>query len=327
MASGGVMQLEEFRLQSDRRWGNAPTQEALLPVDAVAARLPRFTRELFRIDQGVNDRMDAIVRLPFGDDPHSVPVAIVSKGYSLLQHADLMEQVVEVLRRVDPETVEQGVARVTLSEYGERWQCAVPLAGQALDPGDGYPIALYLFLRNSVDGSCACELSLRWLRQVCKNGMAVVTAQDRVRGIHYLDRINRLAIEDLLHSRTRIALDAHRVYAEWCATAVTERQLRSWTCNVVAPAWGPHAAARVFKICMTGFDGAVQSPPGMRVEPDQVAVRADTKVPGAAAPARNVYQAYQALTWIASCRPCVDDQDAWGANAVVLTRELSGRHH
>jgi hypothetical protein len=38
----------------------------------------------------LNERLDTIVRLPFGEDKTFIPVGIVSKEYALVPHADVL---------------------------------------------------------------------------------------------------------------------------------------------------------------------------------------------------------------------------------------------
>jgi hypothetical protein len=81
------------------------------------------------------------------------------------------------------------------------------------------------------------------------------------------------------------------------------------------------AAARVFHICSTGFDGAV-APARAGTLPHKHAVSSDKAIRGACAPVRTVYHAAQALSWVASRRFAVEDQIGWTLRVHQLIEKL-----
>lgn len=305
------------------KWNGLDVLTATLPADEVADHLPTFSRGPFGDGADQNDYLEVVSRDPFGEDRRSIPVATVSKRYALLQHTELVSQIVDALDGLDG-VLRQDEAKVYLSAYGERLACSVYFKRLAIDPGDNHPISLRLFLRNSVDGSCAFEVSLRWFRQVCSNGMTVLTKQDQLREIHHLDRMSSMAFREFLESRLPKSLEQASVFREWCSINVTRDRLRAWICGRVQKEWGPHAAARAYHICSTGYDGRVGRPSAKKkILPDELFVSSDTLVPGAVVPARSLYHVYQSLTWIANHRTSIEERETWGIAALGLARALA----
>jgi hypothetical protein len=70
-----------------------------------------------------------------------MPVATVSKSYSLIQHRDVLALVFRALKMIDIDI--SGVeSLLLLSEYRERMQWSCPILNFDFDPGDGYPLVL-----------------------------------------------------------------------------------------------------------------------------------------------------------------------------------------
>lgn len=307
------------------KWNGSPVVAAKVPINKVHMLLPNFSRQPFVHDGNANENLETIVREPIGEDRRAVPVAVVSKRYALIQHRELVVQVVDALTGLDIEIDAEAEADVLLSEYSERFQCSVLFKHLSVDPGDGHPISIRLFLQNSVDGSCAFEISLRWFRQICSNGMTVLARQDRHRVIHHLDRASAVGLRAFLERRLPASIREASALSEWCRTPVSGTELRRWINDSVCKAWGPHAAARALHICSSGYDGRVGVGRAGKKAAEELFVSSDTKVPGAAAPATSVYQVFQALTWIASRRQTIEDREAWSTDALRLARLLASR--
>ena len=71
------------------KWFNSPVRFHEGTLQSVADFLPEFERRSFALTQPGNDRsrlnerLDTIVRRPFGEDGSFIPVGVVSKGYTL----------------------------------------------------------------------------------------------------------------------------------------------------------------------------------------------------------------------------------------------------
>src|ERR1700722_9682121 len=116
-------------------WEGAPVRELTGNVVELFSRIPIFSRHPFRVGSEENRFKDEIRREPLKitDDP--IPVATVSKTYSLIQHRDVLAAVFRALKpiQIDIAGVE---SMLLLSEYGERmhWSCNIP--NFDFDPGD-----------------------------------------------------------------------------------------------------------------------------------------------------------------------------------------------
>lgn len=156
-----------------------------LTLLTVLDHLPVFERHQF----GTNEYLDAIVRMPFGANPSQVPVGSVSKRYFLIQHRQFIQEVCQGLSAVSIEPA--GVpAELWISEYGERIRIRFRVPRRPFDPGDGHPLLLSAECFNSVEGSCALEIRMSWLRLVCMNGLS--THMDAsLRKIHDSISMNR----------------------------------------------------------------------------------------------------------------------------------------
>jgi hypothetical protein len=67
----------------------------------------------------------------------------------------------------------------------------------------------------------------------------------------------------------------------------------------VAKEWGVKAAVRVYHIARTGQDVSLADP-FAKGDPTSKPVKLEAEIPGAANPAKNLYDVLQALTWVAS---------------------------
>lgn len=312
-------------LDAPRTWYGTPIMAIEGPVGGLVDLLPTFSRQTFANGQATNEFLDVISRDPFREDARSIPVATVSKKYALIQHTELVSQVVAALDGVNSRVSPYDAATTFLSKYGERLQCMIQFKGLSVEPGDGVPIFVRMFLQNSVDGSCAFEVSLRWYRQICGNGMSVLTKEDRFREVHHLDLFSIVEFRDFLTWRVPAVLEQASAFKEWNATKVGDGPLHDWIAVDVKAEWGPYAAARVFSICRKGYDGKVGGSPtkNRNLQPYDLFVSQDIKVPGAVVPATSLYNIYQALTWVADHRNTVEDREAWGITALGLAKRLA----
>src|SRR5690348_10734060 len=96
-----LSQIQEPEAASDKaspKWFNSPVYFQKDKLSKIGDCIPGFERRSFGLTQPdgkssrLNDRLSTIVRLPFGDDPTYVPVAVVSKEYSLIQHSAVLDE-------------------------------------------------------------------------------------------------------------------------------------------------------------------------------------------------------------------------------------------
>lgn len=278
------------------RWVGTDEPPPAVSLEEALASLPRFRRVGF----GSNRHLDVVVREPLGGEP-DVPVAVVSKRYALVPHAEVLSALVEAARRsgLDPAGMR---ARVELTEYGERMLLLLEAPpGRGLDAGDGQPVALTVVALNSVDGSSRLAIVLAWMRLACLNGLLVGSARERLARAH-TGGLEVAAIRRFLDRGLRVAEAERADLRAWGERRVTAEGLRDWVDGPVRRKWGVTAAARVFHAASQGLDvGFV--PPLLRLPPSERAVRPRGRVPGAAVPARTAWDAAQALSWVASRQP------------------------
>jgi hypothetical protein len=279
-----------------------------ISIDSVLASLPQFSREPF----GSNNYLDVILREPFMNDGRAIPVASVSKSYALVQHSDIVKALGKALGDCHMET-ESLRADLMRSEYGERMCLEVRIPKFDFNPGDGHDMAMVVTCINSVDKSCALEITMQWKRLVCSNGM-VRAERSNLRRIHNTDWLNAKNIEDYLKEEFAAAPGDQGVYDKWRKSPLTIPAIEKWADEVLSQEWGVHAAARTCHIARTGYDGAVEDP-FEKALPHEKKVTSVTEVPGSCAPVENIFHVSQILSWIASHRNTIEDR-------FVKTREI-----
>ena len=307
---------------TDWTWEGATVVELTGPVSVLFAQVPVFSRHPFRVASEENRFKDEIRRDPLKitDDP--VPVATVSKTYSLIQHRDVLSSVFRALKMIHIDI--SGLdSSLLLSEYSERmqWSCTIPNAD--FDPGDGHPVVLRINCLNSVDTSTVLEFNFSWYRLICSNGMMFGLNDSRLRRRHIqsLDPSDIAAY--LKEQLDQVPLEKGR-YTTWFNTAVEPPSLIPWIDEEVARDWGPHAAARVWNIINEGFDGEVEQARNLR--PHQLPVTRTNAVPGACAPVRNLYHVSQALSSIAGTRNTVPERLQYVKAIPGLMEALTNRY-
>jgi len=189
-------------IQGERKWHASPVTCYRGPLDQVRKFIPFYDRKTFgpallpadEFDQpgifssplppGFNRFYDVIVRRPMASDEVEVPVGIVSKQYSLIQHQDLVDAALNAVKKakIDPVEIK---TELDLTEYGERMRLGLIFPkqyGMMLPNNDEMGLRLECF--NSVDGSMKFMSVIGWLRFVCANGMVLGVADTYYRSRH-----------------------------------------------------------------------------------------------------------------------------------------------
>jgi hypothetical protein len=312
-------QTQQARL-TDWTWEGASVVELTGKVADIFPHVPVFSRHPFRVGSEENRFKDEIRREPLKITDEPIPVATVSKTYSLIQHRDVLSSVFRALKmmHIDISGVESSLL---LSEYGERmqWSCAIP--GMDFNPGDGHPLVLRINCLNSVDTSTVLEITFSWYRLICSNGMMFGLKDSRLRRRH----IQSLDPEDIaayLKEELDQLPQEKSLYATWLETTVEPPSLTGWLHERVAKEWGPHAAARVWNIINEGFDGEVEQ--ARNLMPHQLPIKSTSAVPGACAPVRNLFHVSQALSWIAGTRNTIPERLEYVKAIPRLMEPLTG---
>jgi hypothetical protein len=296
-------QTQQARL-TDWTWEGATVVELTGKVAELFPHVPVFSRHPFRVGSEENRFKDEIRREPLKITDEPIPVATVSKTYSLIQHRDVLSSVFRALKMIHIDI--SGIdSSLLLSEYGERmqWSCAIP--NMDFDPGDGYPLVLRINCLNSVDTSTVLEITFSWYRLICSNGMMFGLKDSRLRRRH----VQSLDPEDIaayLKEQLDQLPQEKSLVATWLKTTVEPSSLIEWLDEKVAKEWGPHAAARVWNIINEGFDGEVEQ--ARNLKPLQLPITSTNAVPGACAPVRNLFHVSQALSWIAGTRNTIPER-------------------
>ena len=99
---------ERANLRGGEKWLGVPVSEISGGINEIARKIPWFTREPFALKNNGhpakdNPYFDIIVREPLNRDSARIPVGIVSKSYTLLQHETVFERSINAIRaaRID----------------------------------------------------------------------------------------------------------------------------------------------------------------------------------------------------------------------------------
>jgi hypothetical protein len=307
---------------TDWTWERGTVTELKGRVSDLFSQVPVFSRHPYRIGREENRFKDEIRREPLKITDESFPVGTVGKNYSLIQHRAVLASVFSALKMIDIDI--SGIeSSLLLSEYGERmqWSCAIP--DMDFDPGDEHPLVLRINILNSVDSSTALEIAFSWYRLVCGNGMMFGLKESRLRKRH----IQSLDPEDIaayLSEQLAQMPQEQSLYATWLKSAVQPYSLIHWVDGAVAQEWGPHAACRVWHIITEGCDGKVIQ--FMDLAPHVLFLETKNAVPGACAPAQNLYHVSQALSWIAGTRNTIPERLEYVKAIPKLMRPLTERY-
>lgn len=280
-------------------WFGETVHHSETTLAELTRQLPTFTRAAFG-----RTRRD-VIRLA---DKEPVPVALVSKRYVLVQHAEAIAGVVGEIDKagIDPSDV---TARLALSENGTRMALSVILPDEyAFTPPDGHTVGLTFECYNSVDGTVPFLATVGWLRFVCSNGLVVGTAAVKVRQRHSAG-MNIGDISTVLASGTKAALGDRRLFVRWLEHRIDPESLAGWVDGAVTDTWGPTAAARVHNIVTRGHDGRPAARPRTQ-RPSQRPLNDPIAVPGSE-PCEHAYGCAQALSWVASRRNNLAERIVW----------------
>ncbi len=312
----------------DRRpkWFNSPVMFYGGMLPDIRQHLPTFERWGFALTQPgmdysrLNERLDTIVRLPFGEDKSYVPIGVVSKDYVLVPHGDVLDVAIKALEsaKIRPADAE---AHLKITEYGERMALSLFLPEKyRFDPGDGHPMALRLECLNSVDGSTRFRALVGWFRFVCSNGLVIGVTRSDVRRRHVgdlrLEDVGAVLADGLKESETE-----KKNFGVWRKTTITPKGIALWVDKDLKKGWGFKAAARTFHICRCGSDAEVVGPYKGNT-PTTIPMQETTRVPGAPKECRNLFDLSQILAWLAKERRDVQEQLEWREQIPDLMKPL-----
>jgi len=297
------------------KWLGSPVTIRDLPLKDVDSWIPTFERRVFGAEQRdeallrINNRLDTIVRLPFNDDKTAVPIGVVSKKYSLVQHRDVLAAARKALTAAGIEPSELQ-AELQITKYGERMALSIFLPDEySYKTGDRDAMSLRLELWNSVDRSIRLRVLMGWFRLICSNGLIIGVVQSDVRRRH-VNELTPSDVDPVLRAGLAQASEDTRNLSAWRAKAVSPEDLQSWIDADLKETWGFKAAARAYHIACTGRDCDVRGP-FKNTTPTSVNVRARERVPGAPQQSHNLFDVSQILAWLAKERRDLQEQLEW----------------
>ncbi len=326
---------------TDKIWNGSPVTVYEGPIQALRDHIPLFERRTFGPAlqpicedpdhpffappsglSGINHYHDVIVQMPLKADTVEIPVGIVSKQYTLVQHRMLFDEAITALKsaEIDPAEVK---ARMEMTEFGERMHLGFLLPERFNLKLKDDEMGLRLECFNSVDGSMKFTCVIGWLRFVCSNGLVVGVADT-----YYKQRHNRFLemtdIAAMLGAGIESTTRERETYLTWSKKNVTEDKLQQWTNKQLAKRWGVKAAARTWHITRSGYDISFADPFEKGL-PTEKTVNFEKKVPGAILPGNTVYAVAQSLAWLAKERRDIQEQLQMKREIHDLVRPLLGR--
>lgn len=289
--------------------------------EQVRTFLPAFKLESFTAagQSRANPYVRAVVRQPLKEGESSVPVAVVSPQYGLIQHRVAGDHVVHAMKRVGVH-YDRMRCDLEMTELGEWMHLRFVLDDTySVSPPDKAPVHFCIDLYNSVDGQSRLAMQTSWLRLVCENGLIARSASDfGLIDVH--DRNVELGpVEPILRMALERAAEDSKILEEWWSTKL-QAKLDQWADTTLCNKWGRFNAARVLHICKTGMDG--EPPRFISDPPSKLSVKSHIRVPGSNIPVATLYDVAQALSWVAAARSNLARRDDLLADIPALVKEL-----
>ena len=317
MNEDGVMILDETV-----RWHARDAKYIKGTWNQIRPHIPEFATEEFRCkeDSPINPYMCTVVRLPLSRVEHPIPVGLVSNSYTLAQHYEIGEMCLNAIASAGISTDELQ-CELGLTELGEWMNLRIYFpSAYDFDPGDGNSLALRLECFNSVDGSSRLVILLGWLRFVCTNGLIIGETKVELRDIHNKN-MNLARIPEIIAEGLRAVQRDRIQLTDWHAKPVGIGSVAKWANEHVTKAWGKKAGCRVFHICESGKDIEITDPFASG-EATEKPFEYTQAVPGAAAPASNLYDVSQALSFVATGRNNPEQRLSWQSEIPSLVSML-----
>ena len=321
-------EMEPIQGQFHGKWFNSPVVRYRGVTTSIGDYIPDFERRAFSLYgpdarlTHIHPNLDMIVRRPHRDDPHPVPIGVVSKDYRLIPHREVLRVALEALREndIDPSGI---TAHLALTQYGERMALGIFLPGRyRFDPGDGHELAMRLEFQNSVEASTRFKVFIGWFRFVCSNGLVIAIKKASYERRHEAG----LSIDDIkevLESGLSNFEGGKEQFGTWSARPVTPLGIAAWIDGDVRRAWGFKAAARAYHIARSGFDAQITGP-YKDERPTTVRTKPAKRVPGAPDQISNAYDVSQVLAWLAKERNDLQEQLEWREQIPGLMNRLLG---
>ena len=320
------LQIRDEQNVSQPKWFHSPVEFHKGNFSEIRQHIPSFERRSFGLIQPdmqhstFNENLDLIVRLPQGEDNNYIPIGVVSKEYSLVQHTEILDKAIAGLKSAKIEEAELNT-EIQITKYGERMHLSIYLPIKyRFDPGDENPMDLRLEIMNSVDGSTRFRCLMGWYRLVCSNGLIIGVTQSDIRRRHSGD----LKIEDIgnvLAAGIGDSKTEKENFIKWRETKISIAKVAEWADNQLYVKMGFKAATRAFHIAKSGRDVEIIGPYKDNV-PTSISVVRSLKVPGAPEQCTNLFDVSQILAWLAKERRDIQEQIEWREQIPKLMESL-----
>ncbi len=306
------------------KWDNKLVNEYKGNLVEISDSIPFFEKKPFKIDGSENENFDVVINT----SDNGMPIATVSKSYSLVQHASIFNTIQEAFEKLKL-NIDKTECNLYLTEYGERMLLRIQfLRNHIFDPGDGHVLIPQLHIRNSVDGSTPLMYELAWYRLICENGLMCLDTKSRFRKRHTASLEPKLFVKYLRDNISTI-LSEKEIYIKWrqkeLNTNTDMEILYNWIDTVVSESWSPNYAERVFSIIETGQDVKVKRRKNKTAEESEdsyiIRVSSERDVPGAQ-PAENIYDVVNALSWVSSHQNSLQKQYTMMLQVPKMLKEL-----
>lgn len=309
-------------VEPEARWRSRMISYHAGDWDKVVSLLPSFTLAPFTAGEGkpANPFLQAVMREPTDPSKARIPVGVVGRSYTLVQHLDAAQLCHEA---VTTACCNSNSLRyeVGLSELGE-WMNLRIYFPESYQHKDSHNEAADLRLEcfNSVDGSSSLTILFGWFRIICANGLVIGETKMKFHERHGQNLTLSAAAHHIGSALESVEKGRKQIQA-WETEAIAIETIARWADNYVSDKWGKKAATRVFHICASGtdvemanlFEGGT---------PTERNIRVLHRVPGSPRRAKNKYDVSQALSFIASRRNNPEERLAWQETIPSLIEHL-----
>lgn len=303
------------------RWRGRKVVQATGYWSELRGEVPTFQVCPFSTDGGpANPNLRTIVRTPLQPWERPLPVGVVSPGYTLVQHRELGDHCINILKKRDL-FYDRLRCELELTAFGEWMHLSLFLGDDfTITPRDGHPLDLRVEIFNSVEGSSRLIVLIGWFRFVCSNGLIIGDTLSKISDVHD-QRLDLEKLEDAVVLGLQLADADRKRLQTWSSTSFGTAALTTWADGPLCSKWGKKAAARCLHICRTGHDAEFADPFG-RGTPSEREMHPTCLVPGSRVPSTTLYDVSQALSWIATNRVNVEERLAWQSDVPKLMAEL-----
>lgn len=248
-----------------------------------------------------NGQENPLYSLIYNQD--GMPVSVVSKSYSMVQHKDLVGALEKAFEKID-RNIDIYPTEVYLGDYGCKFGIRVILPDMIYDPGDDKPIAPRVEMVNSMDRTLPFRLTMGYFRFVCANGLAWGGIGGiNIIKVHTLNRVDRVNISEAIGQGLGELPGMVRKFEMMNETKISDGFTSSLKENIRAR-WGQKEASEIDKVWKSG-------------------VYRKVRVPGIGVPVSDIWDIFNVLRWIPTRQTNLAKQNEMlkGANE-VLSRTL-----